>query len=492
MAEGRGTLLEETIAVQPAAAAVNGRAGVVAADPLREYVAAGTGLYSPTQIRALPTWIDPLDRDFPSEIYEQMLLDPAVSASVTLLKAAVLSEDVTLTPVVDEKDPAFALARAITDMCRRALDGLSESLSDILWEMMDAPAFGNRMAELVYDRPARGPDAGRLMLTRVKVKPRRSVAFVVDSYFNVVGILGRLVTGASALSTGGLLGTTAPPPNLLPREKFAVLTWRPSDGDPRGTSVLRPAYNTWWIKTQAWPGFLKYLAQFGNPSLIGFTAESTGMARIPSYDASGNQATDDYGNPVYLTPEQAMLSALLAFQSSSAAVFPNGAAVEILEPKGPAGSGQVYRTAVDILDRQIVLSILCQTLSTTESRFGARAAAQVHQDVLGLVIRHGKRAVTEMIRRDILTPLVRYNWGEDALPLVPVPSLGSVSQEDKPTLMNAVANLQRGGYFTPGQLRLLDQTLGLPVREDEPVVVAPERPAVDEDEDPEMPNQEVA
>lgn len=468
MAELRPDLLAETIAIRPTVPAPNGN-GRLAAHPASEYIAAGGSILSPAYLRALPQWIDPLDRDFPDSIYETMLLDPAVAASVTLLKVAILSEETTLTPPVPEDDPAFDRARELADFCQRAIDDLSEPFEDTLFELLDALWAGNRVAELVY-RPGDGPDAGRLTLDRVKVKPRRAVAFVVDPYLNVLGILGRLAGPASNALNASLISAEAPPPNLLPRQKFAVLTWRPSDGDPRGTSLLRPAYNAWWVKTQAWPGFLKYLAQFGNPSLIGFTPES-GPQRVQSYASDGTVETDAAGNPIYITPEQAMLNALLAFQSSSAAVFPNGATVTILEPKGPAGSGQVYERAVEILDRQIVLAILCQTLSTGEARYGARAAAQVHQDVLGLVIRQGKKALARCIRRDILTPLVRYNFGEAALALVPTVSLGATEQEDKAAIMNAVANLGRAGLVDPSQLRLLDQMLGLPIRDEAAVTI---------------------
>lgn len=487
MAEARPGLLTEALEVRPPDPAQNDR-GRLAVNPTDEYIAGGGSVVSPTFLQALPHWIDPLERDL-SEIYEQMLLDPAVAASISLLKVAILSEPVSFTPAVSEADPAFAQAQEIADFCQRAIEDLPEPFEDTLFELLDALWAGNRVAELVY-RPGDGPDSGRLTLDRVKVKPRRAVAFVVDPYLNVMGILGRLAGPAGTLLGTGLISAEAPPPNLLPRQKFAVLTWRPSDGDPRGTSLLRPAYNSWWIKTQAWPGFLKYLAQFGNPSLVGFTAEG-GPTRVASYDADGVAVTDASGNPVYITPEQAMLNALLAFQSSSAAVFPAGAAVTVLEPKGPAGSGQVYDRAIQILDRQIVLAILCQTLSTGESRYGARAAAQVHQDVLGLVIRQGKQALARCIRRDICLSLVRYNWGDAARALVPAVSLGSTEQEDKAAMMNAIANLGRAGLIDPSQLRLLDQALGLPIRDEAAITVRPEaerqrgrKPAPEDDDEP--------
>jgi hypothetical protein len=39
-------------------------------------------------------------------------------------------------------------------------------------------------------------------------------------------------------------------PNLLPREKFAVLSWNSHNDDPRGRPLLRRVYVPWWEKIQ--------------------------------------------------------------------------------------------------------------------------------------------------------------------------------------------------------------------------------------------------
>jgi hypothetical protein len=100
-----------------------------------------------------------------------------------------------------------------------------------------------------------------LQLRALKVKPIRSVAFVTDAYLNVLGLVGAK-PGQTVPAVSDLA-----PAEIIPREKFCILSWRPKDGDPRGTSVLRPAYDPWWRKRQTIPEYLKYLAQFAGPSL---------------------------------------------------------------------------------------------------------------------------------------------------------------------------------------------------------------------------------
>jgi hypothetical protein len=70
-----------------------------------------------------------------------------------------------------------------------------------------------------------------------------------------------------------------------------------------------------------------------------------------------------------------------------------------------------------------------------------------------------------MLKRDVLRPWVRWNWGDAAIPLTPIPSLGTTERRDVPALMNAVAALQRAGYPHPSQYQAIDELLGLPARD---------------------------
>jgi hypothetical protein len=149
------------------------------------------------------------------------------------------------------------------------LDRLDPSIDDVVWSMLDATCFGNKVAELVsvLERDD-GPGGARtwLRIRAIKPEPRQSVAFVVEQFMNLVGFLGA-TPGQATPSTGSPLKPGDPA--ILPRDKFAVLSWRPRDCDPRGTSILRPAYEAWWRKRQMFPEYLKYLTQFAGPSLWG-------------------------------------------------------------------------------------------------------------------------------------------------------------------------------------------------------------------------------
>ena len=72
----------------------------------------------------------------------------------------------------------------------------------------------------------------------------------------------------------------------------------------------------------------------------------------------------------------------------------------------------------------------------------------------------------EELKADVLRPLVRYNFGDQAAAkLTPNPSLGYTAQTDMASMMTAIALLARSNYLHPSQFAALDAQLGLPPRD---------------------------
>jgi hypothetical protein len=324
----------------------------------------------------------------------------------------------------------------------------------------------------VVAEPKPKPRESKLLLNlvRIKPKPRQHVAFVVDPFLNVVGIMG-VQPGpfGGQLSALGSATVEADDPRVLPRAKFAVLTFRPADGDPRGTSVLRAAYEPWWRKRQITGEYLAYLAQFAGPSIWATTPEGSDAQPVtdplgnPIADEPDPDPPDDLPQDAAPTPEQQLYTALEVFRNGSLLVVPAGTEIHTIEMQG---DGEPFLAGLAQADQQVTKAILTQTLATEEGQHQARAAASVHQDVLDTLVRQAKAAVARMLSNDILKPWVRLNYGEPAAAeLVPVPSLGRTEAREVAELMVAVAGLKRAGYLHPSQLPHLDEKLGLPVRD---------------------------
>lgn len=436
-------------------------------DVLQKEMVAGGGFSWYGQVaRALPFSIDDLTSDFGDDLYSRMSYDPQVAACLTILKASILEDGVSLAPAIeDETDPRYDQAVEIHNEAERMLDDLSIPLSDSLWNLMDSMAFGNMLAEQKYELRPGSTDKNKskqlLQLEALKVKPRHSLVFVVDAYLNIVGLIGARPGQSYAIGVGSIIDPADP--RLLPRQKFAVLTFRPHNGDPRGTSILRAAYDPWWQKRQIMPEYLKYLSQFAGPSVWATTPEGTTYQ--PPADYLGNPTTDTLDPITGLSstsPEQQMLAALLQFRNGTAVVFPFGAQVHPIEMQG---NGEAFLRAFARCDQQITKSVLTQELATEQGEHQARAAAQVHQDVLDTLVRQGKQSVRGMLEKDVLKNWVKYNWGDDAVDLCPKVTLGRAEQRDIGPLWTAAASLQSSGYLHPSQYPELDSELNLPARD---------------------------
>lgn len=440
-----------------------------APDPrTREYVAgSATHAFYKNMVRALPKAVDDVQRDLGDQIYDRMLVEPVVRASIRTIKVSILAHGWRLNAAsvdipeitednavaVDAATQRKALADELNAFCQSVCNELDPSLDDVLNNMLDAIAVGNKVAELVYEwREIDGQQ--RLALKALKVKPRRTLAFVVDAYMNHIGFLavlpGQPTSGTSTLSAFD----PATMPNLLPRSKFAVLTFDMQDNDPRGTAGLRCVYNPWWIKQQMWPEWMKFAAQFATPSVTATTPPATPGAYLP---ASVDEETGET-----LTEEQIMASGLLEWQNGSVAVFPHGA--EITVHHNGQNTGEAFSRIFSLCDDYIKLGILLQLLATGTADHQTNASSRTHQDLLDDVISSIKGSVARMFRRDVLMQLVRYNFGEDAVALTPTLDLGAVEQQDIADLANAIARLERAGYFAPEHYPMVDSMLGLPQR----------------------------
>lgn len=445
-------------------------------DLTREYVSGGNLLWQKSFYRALPGYIDDTTRDFGEDLYERMALDAQIKSCVGLLKKSILNGGLSISAPSGLDETGFpkteAKAQEIADFCQRNIDRLERPfVTETLHDMLDAMSLGNKVAEQVYEQPKTGPLAGQLCLKQIKVKPRASTAFVVDPYQNLVGLIA-LIPGVSpsALNSNILAGDLKSVPNLLPRRKFAVLTWEPQNGDPRGISVLRSAYNPWWLKQQTWPEYLKYLAQFGSPSLIGYTAEGATVDTLKNAD--GTVYLDGNGVATYISPEQTLATSMAEFRNGTYLALPFSSKVEPLQVNGEGGA---FLSAVDLFDRQMAKAILYQTLATEQAQHQARAASETHQDVLGLVVQYGKTVVEQMILNDILKPLIEYNYGEEGLEFLPNVDLGNTESQDFATKATAIASLQTAGYLTESQKPGIDADLGIHVRSPQEVQAAQDR-----------------
>lgn len=417
-------------------------------DPKREFVSGGTNAFvSALKEQALPLAFDDATRDFGSDLYDRMMRDPACSSSIETLKAMMLAEEPRIVgAVADADDPDWKRSEELREFVASCISGCETSVTTALWEMCDGLWRGSYVAEKVLRA-----ESGKLVLDRFKPKHPQRTAFVCDRHMNVIGIGLRDVEFYKDLAeiprVDGL--------PVLERERFAVLTFFGIGGDPRGTSLLRPAYNSWWIRQQVWAPFLKYLVQWATPSLVGFTPEGA----LDSSDIDDGDTIDDDNT---VTPEEAMVAALTLFQGGTALGLKGGSKLDVIQS---TGDGDAFIKALDTLAREIVTAILRVTRATMESQHGSKADSQTAQDVLNVFVAFLRRVVETMMDRDVVRWLVDLNFGKEALKLAPSFKLTAVEKEDVAAVVDAVAKLWSADFFDESQVQELDQKLGMPERD---------------------------
>jgi hypothetical protein len=403
------------------------------------------------QVRTLPQSADDLQKDFGLEFYDQIALDPNVSAAERILITAALNQGVQYVIPTPRTDPQYDRAARLQAFTREAFNRLPVALESLVYEMAtEARQHGHKLAEAVWTTAKILPNYGpQLIYADIKPKPLTVYAFVQDAYANTLGITPRApLSGRGVVREGRLDGQP-----IYPLTKFPVLTWNGRNRDPRGRSAFRPIYGAWWKKRQTEPGVLAYLARFGQPSLM-MTLPPNAPDTV-TVDGAEYKTADLYK------------AAGLEYQSGGVLIIPAGALAALAEAKG---DGAAYIATEHLWNQEISVGLTGQTLATGEGTHRSGTDASTHQDMLGLLVSFLKAWIGDWITRQLIAPLIVANFGAAALPLAPRADLGRISPEDLAGLVNAIAQLAGQGYWDATRVppdigAELDTRIGFPQRQ---------------------------
>jgi len=432
-------------------------------DRKREYLSGGYNrTLSPllaNAIQVLSRFQDDLNKEFSDRAYDEMLRDPAVAASVDILKSLILSEPLRVVARVQDKKAAdYEVSTRVAKFVEDQLRKMRRSPQAILWEALDAIAYGSSLVEIVLE-DAVEDGIPILRLKDLKTRSRSNYGLVVDRYFNV---LGAVCTESGFQAAGVYTGSSKPDPSqVIPREKFLLLALQTKNSDPRGVSFLRPAWSAYYVKTQVWPAYLKFLVQFASPSIVGFTPE--GAEDVENVDENGNFLRNDDGSIATISAEEDMLSTLLGFQTGTVAVLKGGAQIQLVQSQG---QGEAFSAAVDLFDRQIAMAILKTARTLLEARNSSKADSESAADVTDVFVAGLCEVVGAAFSKDVIYNLVKINLGpEIADAYAPDVTLRSMPKQDFAKAADAVGKLWTAKYLHSSQVEETDAMIGLPERD---------------------------
>lgn len=105
-----------------------------------------------------------------------------------------------------------------------------------------------------------------------------------------------------------------------------------------------------------------------------------------------------------------LVAILRQMSSNGVAVYPETTKLDVHWPDAKNGQGSSHSELVAFLAAEMSKATLGQTLTTEQGKVGSQALGNVHNDVRKDIRESDARAVAATIRRDILAPLIRYNF----------------------------------------------------------------------------------
>jgi phage gp29-like protein len=194
-------------------------------------------------------------------------------------------------------------------------------------------------------------------------------------------------------------------------------------------------------------------------------AESYGQPlRLGKYDASATPKDVDI-----------LFNAVSMIGTDCAAVIPKAMEIEFIKAEGGVGSGaDLYQKFAEFLDKQVSKAVVGQSGTADVQRGGGYAQSVVLDGVRGDLCESDARQLARTIRRDVIEPYVKFNYGPDAA--LPGLRLDTPETEDLKALSEAIAPLiDRGLKVKSSQMR---EKFGLEAPEHDDEVLAPQGRAV--------------
>lgn len=348
-----------------------------------------------------------------TELFEEMEeKDTHLTSVLQTRKLAVSGLDYEIMPAgenVKQKDTALFIEKIIPD-----IQGFNDSLRDIL----DALGKGFSVSEIIYKY-----NNGKIEIESIERINQERFVFAAED-----GILlkrPRLLT-EEAMSYG----------IELPEYKFIYFKYNPRSGIAPKAGLLRPIAWMYLFKNYSLKDWVIFNERYAMPSRIGKYSGGATESQIKELEKAVRRIGTD-----------------------AAAVISDNTIIELIESKARGEVG-AYEKLCKYADDQISKAVLGQTLTSGTGSSGSYAQAKVHNMVRQDLLKSDMISLAEVIRDQIIKPLVRLNFGNDA----PIPKFKfqSGNKSDLKTDSEILKNLGEAG-FDQTPVSYVHKHYGIPV-----------------------------
>lgn len=384
--------------------------------------------------------------------YEEMeRKDAHYGAVLDSRKSALLENGYIIEPGSDD-----ARDQEIAEFIRWALDTMSGSFEQDLYEILDALGKGYSVTEINYQLIERGPWQGKTGLKSLKAKDQEFYGFDLDEFDNIKpdGLVQN-PSGSSSLRIGvptgeqsvnPAPGSASPEDNVhLPIDKFIHFVFDGRAENPYGRGLAGKVYWYSWFKSEGGFKFwMVFLDKFGSPTGV--------VKKTENYQGSGDSDADN---------RNLANTILKKFQQETGVVLPEGIELDLLEAARAGDAG--YQRLIQQCNDEISKAVLGQTLTTElGGPNGSRSMGEVHQGTLMRINKRDASLLEPAINEQLIRRLVDFNWRD--VEFYPKLKLPLKSQRDFKEDADAIGSLVDHGAQIP--MKWVNKEYGIPEPEE--------------------------
>ena len=356
------------------------------------------------------------------ELFEEMeSKDTHLFSQLQTRKLAVTGLDWEVQPFSqDGTDQEIA---AFVEEQLKELDGFSDNLMDIL----DAIGKGISFQEIEWEYRD-----GHVVVGNIEYVHQKK--FYYDT-----------LTDALMLRTEAFPGGIP-----LPENKFIVHRYKARSGHPSRYGVLRVVAWMYLFKNYDLKDWVSFCEVYGMP------------LRLGTYDATASEKD-----------KAALMDAIVRMGTDAAGIVPSGTDIRFIE-SNKQSSVDIYERLARFCDEQMSKAIVGQTLTSDSG--GSYAQSKTHNDVRKDLTEADCKAVMETVRRDLIRPLVEFNFGIRAH--VPYFVLNATDTDDLKETAEIVNTLAATGLEIPKSWLYKKFNIPAPEKGEETIGQAPAAPGM--------------
>lgn len=301
-------------------------------------------------------------KSFDYSIYEKMINDDQVSVCLRLKKDLILGDGANILAQESGHD------EIVEDLNKALFDDYDGNFVDDLEEILTSYEFGFSITEKIF----KIREGGFLGLKSLKTRHPNSWLIYQDVHGNIEKFEQKTSDGSKDINKNSII-------HFINNKRFQ---------NPYGNSDLRAAYNAWITKLHVSRFFSIYLEKAASPIPVG------------RYDKSSPKGFAD-----------TLLNILKKFQTKTAISIPKEVEIEFLEAKS---NGEAYHKAIHLFNMIIGRSLFVPDLvgfTGSETGGGSLALGKEQMNLFFMHIIRRRNSLEETINREIIKPIINYNFG---------------------------------------------------------------------------------